>query len=142
MERKLLVAFASLSLVLTLVLAVTLSLMAGLPWVPTALAQGLGAVGQGGCLRGGQSLSQIPCLTRAAAGRTVSGATATGIPLSGNVVKDAEAAGLAYYRQRYGNEQVTVKATDYGCHIQVDVFKDGKVVKSLGYDGAGGIYEF
>ncbi len=148
MERKLIIALAGISLVLALALAGTLALFVGPSLVSTVFAQtggGNPALFQMPCATrlGGQGVSfQMPCATRQG-GSTGSGTgtTATGITLTGNVVKDAEAAGLAYYKQKYGDDKVTVKATDYGCHVQADVYKDGKVVKSLGYDRAGGVYE-
>lgn len=58
----------------------------------------------------------------------------------GNTLKEAENAALDYYRKNGGKDGVTAKATNYGCHIQVDIMDGGRVVKSYGY-GAGRIYE-
>ena len=48
---------------------------------------------------------------------------------------------LAFYRANYSENQVTVKVTDFGCHIQADIFEDDQLVKSLGYNGPGEFYE-
>lgn len=143
MERKLLVVIGGISLALVLILAVTLAFVAGPGLVRTAFAQ-TGDPTQFPCLGSGLSLGQMPCARGAAssAGPTgAPGAAASGVTLSGNVIRDAESVGLAYYQQKYGPGPVTAKATDYGCHVQVNISKDGKVVKSLGYDRAGGVYE-
>jgi hypothetical protein len=60
---------------------------------------------------------------------------------NGKLLKKAEKAGLQYYKDKYGDADVNAKATDYGCHLQVDISKDGKVVSSLGYNSTSGIYE-
>ncbi|MCR4403119.1 MAG: hypothetical protein NUW12_10175 [Firmicutes bacterium] len=50
---------------------------------------------------------------------------------------------LTYYRSRYRDDDpgVSTQVTDYGCHVGVDVVKDGKVVKSFAYFGEGQFYE-
>jgi D-Tyr-tRNAtyr deacylase len=42
-------------------------------------------------------------------------------------------AGLAYWREHYGEGEVTAKVGDFGCHMQVDIIRDGRTVKSLQY---------
>ncbi|MGE5528560.1 MAG: SurA N-terminal domain-containing protein [Patescibacteria group bacterium] len=59
----------------------------------------------------------------------------------GDILAEAEREALKYYRNKYGaGKDVTAKAANYGCHIQVDIIKNGKVIKSLGY-GGGQVYE-
>ncbi|MGE5549785.1 MAG: SurA N-terminal domain-containing protein [Bacteroidota bacterium] len=59
----------------------------------------------------------------------------------GDILKEAEEEALKYYRNKYGPDKgVTAKAANYGCHIQVDIIKNGKVIKSFGY-GGGEVYE-
>jgi hypothetical protein len=143
MERRLLVLLGGVSLGLALILAVTLAFVAGPGLVRTALAQ-TGDGTQSPCLASGLSLAQMPCARGGAQTGNLEGsqgAAPSGVTLTGNVVRDAESVGLACYQQKYGPASVTAKATDYGCHVQVNISKDGKVVKSLGYDGAGGVYE-
>ena len=41
----------------------------------------------------------------------------------------------AYQKSNPAENGVTAKVTDYGCHMQVDIQKDGKVVKSYSYQG-------
>ena len=50
----------------------------------------------------------------------------------------ASAAALdAYHKTSPPGKNVTVQVNDYGCHIQVDIEQDGKIVKSYAYqDGA------
>jgi hypothetical protein len=132
MERKLMIVVTGLSLVLAVAAVSMLAVFVAPSLANTAFA----LIGAGA----GASLFQMPCSTRANT-QAAGGNTATGITLTGDRVKDAEAAGLAFYAQKYSDKDVTVKATDYGCHVQADVLKNGKPVKSLGYDGAGGVYE-
>lgn len=58
----------------------------------------------------------------------------------GDVLEEAEKAALDLYRKNGGKDGATARATNYGCHIQVDVLVNGKVVKSYGY-GGGEVYE-
>jgi hypothetical protein len=133
MTRRLLVSLGGVSLALALIVALTVTFVAGPGLVRTAFAQ-----------TGGLGLGQMPCARGAAQPGAQDGAqvaSPSGVTLSGNVTKDGEAVGLAYYQQKYGPGPYVAKATDYGCHVQVDISKDGKVVKSLSYDRAGGVYE-
>lgn len=41
--------------------------------------------------------------------------------------------GLAYYVAQTGDKQVEAEVTDYGCHIQCDIVKDGEIIKSYTY---------
>lgn len=47
----------------------------------------------------------------------------------------AAEAGLRYWQEKHGEEKVTAKVTDFGCHMQVDIVKDNKTVGSLRYQG-------
>lgn len=63
-------------------------------------------------------------------------AGAGGSSLSGISLPDLEKQGLAKYKEETGATAVTAKATNFGCHIQVDIKdKTGKVVRSYGYQG-------
>lgn len=53
---------------------------------------------------------------------------------------DAENAAIDYYTKNYGDNSVTAKAVDRGCHVEVNILKDGKKVRYLGYSG-GTIYD-
>ena len=46
----------------------------------------------------------------------------------------------AYQKSNPAENGVTAKVTDYGCHMQVDIQKEGKIVKSYSYQG-GKIFE-
>ena len=55
--------------------------------------------------------------------------------------KEAQRAGLEAFQKANPSEKgVTAKVTDYGCHIQVDIQKEGRIVKSYSYQG-GKVFE-
>jgi len=60
------------------------------------------------------------------------GCTAVNKPSASDVGKAADA-GLRFWHAKYGPESVTTRLTDYGCHIQVDIMKDNKIIGSLRY---------
>ncbi|MEW6333874.1 MAG: hypothetical protein AB1558_06365, partial [Thermodesulfobacteriota bacterium] len=52
--------------------------------------------------------------------------------------REASAAAIDAYRKTNPAEKdVTAQVTDYGCHIQVDIEKEGKVVRSYTYQNGG-----
>jgi D-Tyr-tRNAtyr deacylase len=53
--------------------------------------------------------------------------------LDPKIEKDAKAKGLEYYEKKTQKKGASAKVTDFGCHIQVDIIEDGKVVVSLTY---------
>jgi len=55
------------------------------------------------------------------------------IPLQPDRTNIAINAALAYYQERYDDSTVTATARDYGCHIEVTIFKEGQPVKTLIY---------
>ncbi|MHB9095763.1 MAG: hypothetical protein ACYC21_13945 [Eubacteriales bacterium] len=82
-------------------------------------AGGSGVGGGGGCGGGG------------------GGGCGKGGSLAGNVsLADLEKKAAVKYKEETGDSNGTAKATDYGCHIQIDI-KDskGNVVRSYGYQG-------
>jgi hypothetical protein len=81
------------------------------------------ACGSGGC---GQGASR----SCGAGGQGCGSAPKTGADASPQA-RQAKAAALAYWKARYGDEQVDAKVLDYGCHIQVDMLKGKKIAKSL-----------
>ncbi len=54
-------------------------------------------------------------------------------PLDPKIEADAKAKGLEYYQKKTQKKGATAKVTNYGCHVQVDIIEDGKVVVSLTY---------
>lgn len=51
-------------------------------------------------------------------------------------LSDLEKQGLDQYKQEQGAADVTAKATNFGCHIQIDISdKTGTVVRSYGFQG-------
>ena len=53
--------------------------------------------------------------------------------LTPEIEKRAADAGLAYWQEHYGGEGASAKVSDFGCHLQVDIIREGKTVKSLQY---------
>jgi len=46
-------------------------------------------------------------------------------------------AGLRFWYAKHGLDSVTARLTDYGCHIQIDIVKNEKIIGSLRYqDGS------
>jgi len=57
------------------------------------------------------------------------------------IESDAKRAALeAYQKANPADKEVAAKVTDYGCHMQVDIQKEGKIVKSYSYQG-GRVFE-
>jgi len=54
-------------------------------------------------------------------------------PLDPKVEKEAKAKGLEYYEKKTQKKGASARVTNFGCHIQVDIIEDGKVVVSLTY---------
>jgi hypothetical protein len=54
-------------------------------------------------------------------------------PLDPRIEKEAKAKGLEYYEKKTQKKGAIARATNFGCHIQVDIIEDGKVVVSLTY---------
>lgn len=52
-----------------------------------------------------------------------------------DVQKDAREKGLEYYVRKTGKNGAEARVTDFGCHMQVDIVEEGKVVMSLSYNG-------
>jgi len=71
---------------------------------------------------------------------TASPRTKVNVEQTGDKIKDAENAGYKYYVDKYGDSDVESIAKDYGCHVEVEILKDGQIIKKLGYS-SGSIYE-
>jgi len=54
-------------------------------------------------------------------------------PLDPEIEKEAKAKGLEYYEKKTQKKGSTARVTNFGCHIQVDIIEDGKVVVSFTY---------
>ncbi len=68
-------------------------------------------------------------------------AASRGGPLDPAVENQAKEAALKAFRETNPpGEGVTAKVTNYGCHVQVDVQKEGKIIKSYSYQG-GKVYD-
>jgi hypothetical protein len=55
-------------------------------------------------------------------------------PLDPKIEKEAKAKGLEYYEKKTQKKGASARVTNFGCHIQVDIIEDGKVVVSLTYN--------
>ena len=55
-------------------------------------------------------------------------------PLDPKIEKEAKAKALEYYEKKTQKKGASAKVTNFGCHIQVDIIEDGKVVTSLTYN--------
>ena len=54
-------------------------------------------------------------------------------PLDPKVEKEAKTKALEYYEKKTQKKGASARVTNFGCHIQVDIIEDGKVVVSLTY---------
>jgi SurA-like protein len=55
-------------------------------------------------------------------------------PLDPKIEKEAKEKGLEYYEKKTQKKGASARVTNFGCHIQVDIIEDGKVVVSLTYN--------
>ena len=55
-------------------------------------------------------------------------------PLDPKIEQEAKAKGLEYYEKKTQKKGANAKVTNFGCHIQVDIIEEGKVVVSLTYN--------
>jgi len=75
-----------------------------------------------------------PVLTaRASCCRSGCGGEGRVQPLDPKIESDAKAKGLEYYEKKTQKKGASARVTNFGCHIQVDIIEDGKVVVSLTY---------
>ncbi|MBS3968550.1 MAG: hypothetical protein KGZ94_00405 [Clostridia bacterium] len=89
----------------------------------------------GGCCGGTDNVRQRSC------GMNPGRGCGSGASLAQTNLAAIEAEAETYYKDKYGDTEFEVKVTDYGCHIQADIFKEGQLVKSYGYAGNGEFYE-
>ncbi len=54
--------------------------------------------------------------------------------LDPKIEKEATSKALQYYREKTKRSDASARAINFGCHIQVDIIEEGKVVLSLTYD--------
>ncbi len=55
-------------------------------------------------------------------------------PLDPKIEKEAKAKALEYYERKTQKKGANARVTNFGCHIQVDIIEEGKVVVSLTYN--------
>ena len=76
------------------------------------------------------------CCSSAAPSGGCSGGPGAARQADPRIEREAQKAALEAFQGTNPTEKgVTAKVTDYGCHIQVDIQKDGKIVKSYVYQG-------
>jgi len=64
------------------------------------------------------------------------GPSRPGDPVDAKTEKEAQTLALEAYRKINPSDRgITAKVTDLGCHMQVDIQKEGRVVKSYIYQG-------
>jgi len=85
----------------------------------------------GGCNRDAVQVS--PCADRLKAVRV--GVDTPVEPDSSPKTAKATEAGLRYWRTKHGTDQVAARVRDFGCHMQIDIVKDEKVIGSLRFQG-------
>ena len=104
-----------------------------------AKGQGYGASGNRGAGAGGRPCCQVAYNQGKDSSAPNKGQNTTA--LSKETEKDARDKTLKLYQDTYGKkDSLTAKVTDYGCHIQVDVYEGDKVVKSYTYQ-QGNVFE-
>jgi len=54
-------------------------------------------------------------------------------PLDPKIEKEAKAKALEYYEKKTQKKGASARVTNFGCHIQVDIIEDGKLIISLTY---------
>lgn len=87
------------------------------PSTPSSPSSSGGSSSKGGCCGGGSS-----------GGKKLS-------------LEEGKKLALNYYFKKFKDKNVTAKVEDYGCHVQVNIYKDGKLVKALAVRGADNIQE-
>lgn len=95
-------------------------------------AAGAGGCGTGGCGSsgaaaggGGSCCGGSGAATSANAGVSAQGSTGD--------FKQVEKDAINWYVSQYGDAEVTAEVQDFGCHQEINIVKDGKVVKELRY---------
>ncbi len=96
--------------------------------VRVALAEQGAGPGCGCCNNPGQAAG----MKQGTAGCRVAGAPAQQASDQKSAATDAA---LRYWRAKHGPEAVTARAIDFGCHVQVDIVKNEKIIGSLRYQG-------
>ncbi len=72
------------------------------------------------------STAKASCCTSGCGGGSVQ-------PLDPKIEQEAKAKALEYYEKKTQKKGASARVTDFGCHIQVDIVEDGKVLLSLTY---------
>jgi hypothetical protein len=104
-----------------------------------AKGQGYGASGNRGAGASGRPCCQVAYNQGKDSSAPNKGQNTTA--LSKETEKDARDKTLKLYQDTYGKkDSLTAKVTDYGCHIQVDVYEGDKAVKSYTYQ-QGNVFE-
>lgn len=72
------------------------------------------------------STAKASCCTSGCGGGTVQ-------PLDPKIEQEAKAKALEYYEKKTQKKGADAQVTNFGCHIQVDIIQEGKIVVSLAY---------
>ncbi len=104
--------------------------------VRVTLAEQWSAAGCG-CAKGNSAAAQAAagCRMSGAGCRMAKNDAASGqaaVPAMEPSMRDKAAeAGLSYWHEKHGSDAVTATVTDFGCHMQVDIVKDSKIIGTL-----------
>lgn len=63
--------------------------------------------------------------------------TSAGGEHAASQITAARDAAMGYWSKKYGGVPVETKVTDFGCHIQVDIVENNRIVRSLRYQNGG-----
>jgi hypothetical protein len=94
--------------------------------VRVALTEQLSGPACGCCNSGGGERSQ-------ALQGTTGCAMGAGRPAAPGQTKAAAEAALRYWHAKHGPDTVTTRATDFGCHTQIDIIRNDIIIGSLRY---------
>ncbi len=102
--------------------------------VRITIGEQLSGAGGCGCCNKRADASESSALPQAGAQIAKADSLPPADPGSASSDEDkASAAALKYWREHHGQENITTKVTNFGCHMQVDIIKDDTVVGSLRY---------
>jgi SurA-like protein len=96
--------------------------LSGKAAVRIALAEQWSGGGCGCCSKGGDQ-----------AGQRGPGCATAKRPLAADSTRTASEAGLRYWHAKHGPDAVETRLRDFGCHVQIDIVKNEKIIGSLRY---------
>jgi len=105
-------------------------------WLIQAKQKAEVAIYEAGDLGGATSSAMGGCCGPDGSSGDSGGRGGIGGPVNQQTEEEAKKVALDAFRKSYPpGSEVTAKVTNYGCHIQVDIQKEGKIVRSYTYQG-------